>query len=171
MSNKQDREHKELENLIKDPRYSRKFWQSVGNAIASRPAVRLDASYDKDGNETFNSMLDRYTYESLKGDIDKLCKDGREPTQLEMIMQAQMIRARFDTSAATFVRDTLGAKPVDESKMDMDVRNPYENLSDEELELLNNYRKEQERKALEEAKPQIVEDTRKPRNVDILTSD
>lgn len=82
-----------------------------------------------------------------------------------------MIRARFDTSAATFVRDTLGAKPVDESKMDMDVHNPYENLSDEELELLDNYRKEQERQALEEAKPQIVEDTRKPRNVDILTSD
>ena len=53
-----------------------------------------------------------------------------------MILQCQIVKARCDTSAATFVRDTLGAKPVDESKIDASVTNPYESLSDEELEAL-----------------------------------
>ena len=52
MSNKQDRENKELQNCIKDPRYARQFWRSVGTAIANRPAVRTPTTLDKDGNET-----------------------------------------------------------------------------------------------------------------------
>ena len=52
-----------------------------------------------------------------------------------------MVKARFDTQAAIFVRDTLGAKPVDESKMDATLSaNQYEQLTDEELELLAAHR-------------------------------
>ena len=58
-----------------------------------------------------------------------------------MILHCQMIKARTDTAAATFIRDTLGAKPVDESQIDANVNNPYENLTDEELEMLANFRK------------------------------
>ena len=58
-----------------------------------------------------------------------------------MILACQMVKARFDTQAAIFVRDTLGAKPVDESKMDATLSaNQYEQLSDEELELLAAHR-------------------------------
>ena len=53
-----------------------------------------------------------------------------------MMLHCQIVKARYDTAAATFVRDTLGAKPVDESKIDAQVNNPYESLSDEELELI-----------------------------------
>ena len=39
----------------------------------------------------------------------------------------------------------MGAKPVDESKVAATVSNPYEDLSDEELELLAKHREEQAR--------------------------
>ena len=59
-----------------------------------------------------------------------------------------MVKARTDTSAAVFIRDTLGAKPVDESKVDAQLSNPYEQLTDEELEML---RAAREKKMLEAA--------------------
>ena len=57
-----------------------------------------------------------------------------------MILACQMIKARTDTAAATFIRDTLGAKPVDESKIEQRNINTYETLTDEELELLQQHR-------------------------------
>ena len=146
MSNKQDRENKELQNCIKDPRYARQFWRSVGTAIANRPAVRTPTTLDKDGNETMQSIIENYSYNKLKQDIERMTHDkNTEPTEIEMIMQCQMVRARYDTAAATFIRDTMGAKPVDESKVAATVSNPYEDLSDEELELLAKHREEQAR--------------------------
>ena len=146
MSNKQDRENKELQNCIKDPRYARQFWRSVGTAIANRPAVRTPTTLDKDGNETLQSIIENYSYNKLKADIERMTHDkNTEPTEIEMIMQCQMVRARYDTAAATFIRDTMGAKPVDESKVAATVSNPYEDLSDEELELLAKHREEQVR--------------------------
>lgn len=146
MSNKQDRENKELQNCIKDPRYARQFWRSIGTAIANRPAVRTPTTLDKDGNETLQSIIESYSYDKLKADIERATHDkNTEPTEIEMIMQCQMVRARYDTAAATFIRDTMGAKPVDESKVAATVSNPYEDLSDEELELLAKHREEQAR--------------------------
>ena len=146
MSNKKDRETKELQNCIKDPRFARQFWRSVGVAIANRPAVRTPTTLDKDGNETMQSLIENYSYNKLKQDIERATHDKNvEPTEIEMIMQCQMVRARYDTAAATFIRDTMGAKPVDESKVAATVSNPYEELSDEELELLAAHREEQAR--------------------------
>lgn len=154
MSNKNIRERKELESLFADPKYCRQAWKSVGQAIALQPAAKPSGFYDKDGNETFNSLLERYSYEQLSKDIKELAKEDRAPTELEMIMKCQMMKARTDTSAAIFVRDTLGAKPVDESKVDANVHNPYEQMTDEELEVLAKFREE---KLAKENKLQIEE--------------
>ena len=153
MSNKTERERKEMQNVFADPKYSRQAWKAIGHAILQNPATKPFPVCDKDGNMTFASQIEEYSYNKLKRDIAQI-SDGkeREPTELEMIMQCQMIKARFDTAAATFVRDTLGAKPVDESKMDMQVNNPYEELTDEELELLAKHR---EAKQLNEPKPRL----------------
>lgn len=146
MSNKQSRDRKEVDNLFKDPKYCRQAWRSIGNAILQSPVTRMPTDYDKDGNPTLRSSLEDYSYNSLKRDIATLCKqngiDNREPTELEMIMQCQIAKARFDTNAAIFIRDTLGAKPVDESKIDATLSNPYESLTDEELALLAEHRKQ-----------------------------
>ena len=40
MSNKNDRESKEMQNLFADPKFARKAWRSVGAAIVQNPADR-----------------------------------------------------------------------------------------------------------------------------------
>lgn len=129
-----------MQNLFNDPRFSRKAWQAVGLAILQRPAQVLPPMYDKDGNETRESMVERYTYNQLASDVEAI-GGGYKPTDIEMILGCQAIHARHNTAAATFIRDTVGAKPIDESKMDTTVHNVYETLSDEELELLATRRK------------------------------
>lgn len=136
MSNKSAREWKEIQNLFADPKFSRNAWKAIGTAILQNPASRPIGQYDKDGNETFASTIEKYSYEKLASDIRELGKEDRAPTEIEMILYSQIVKARFDTAAATFVRDTLGAKPIDETKLDAQVNNPYESLSDEELELI-----------------------------------
>lgn len=149
MSNKITRDRKEMKNLFEDPKFARKAWRAVGGAILSRPCVKPIQNFDKDGNETFDSLITNYSYRSLKEDIKQLGDtENTEPTELEMIMTCQALKARVDTGAAQFIRDTSGAKPVDESKVDANVKNPYESLTDEELELIVAHReakaKEQE---------------------------
>ena len=144
MSNKDDRINKEMANLFKDPKYMRQAWQAVGHAILRNPAVKLPEDYDKQGNETMRSMVDRYCYKQLSEDLKKIATEKgeqpREVTELEMILGCQIAKARWDTAAATFVRDTVGAKPVDETKVDQTVTNDYAGMSDEELELLAEFR-------------------------------
>ena len=130
------RTDKEMKSLFQDPKYYRQAWKAVGNAILQNPAIKAPDQYDKDGNITLHSEIERYCWNKLSKDIKALGEPNREPTELEMILACQAMRARFDTSAAIFVRDTLGAKPVDESKVDASMHNPYEELSDEELELI-----------------------------------
>ena len=155
MSNKNIRQRKEMENLFSDPKFARQAWKAVGAAIAMQPAVKPIAMYDKEGQETLCSQIERYSYSKLSKDIAELGKENREPTELEMILHCQMVKARTDTSAAVFIRDTLGAKPVDESKVDAQLSNPYESLTDEELEALQAMRAQ---KALDVASAeQLVE--------------
>ena len=140
MINKTYREIGELKGLFADPRYVRQAWKSVGNAILMNPAKKPLERTDKDGNETYESRLEKYTYEDLNRDLKAIQGKDREPTELEMILACQAVKARTDTSAAVFIRDTLGAKPVDESKNDVTV-NAYDTLSDEELELIAELRR------------------------------
>lgn len=142
MSNKELRELKEMKNIFADPKYAREAWKSVGRAILGNPAIKpCVVTYDREGNPSLSTQIEEYSYNKLKRDIEALGEPDREPTELEMIMQCQMLKARWDTAAAIFVRDTLGAKPVDESKVDAQINNPYEQLSDEELEALAEMRK------------------------------
>lgn len=152
MSNKELREYKEMKNLFGDVKFSRDAWKAVGLAILQNPATKpANATIDKDGNPTLSAMIEAYSYNKLKRDIEALGEPDREPTELEMIMMCQTIKARYDTNAAMFIRDTLGAKPVDESKISAQVNNPYETLSDEELDMLA---KAREQKALQQINEQ-----------------
>ena len=134
--NKDLRELKETMNVFSDPRTQREAWRSLGIKLLNNPATKAPEQLDKDGNPTLASSIEQYTYRQLVNDIKRSEQPDREPTEIEMILACQMVKARFDTQAAIFVRDTLGAKPVDESKMDATLSaNQYEQLTDEELEL------------------------------------
>lgn len=157
MSNKKSRTQKEMENLFADPKFARKAWKAIGNAILQNPAVKPIGEFDKNGDETLGSKIEKYSYLTLSEDLKTLGTEARQPTELEMIIQCQIAKARYDTAAAVFVRDTLGAKPVDESKVDANISNPYENLTDEELELLAKHRAEKAENADKE--PALTENT------------
>lgn len=139
--NKDLRELKETMNVFSDPKTQREAWRSLGIKLLNNPATKAPEQLDKDGNPTLASSIEQYTYRQLVNDIKRSEQPDREPTEIEMILACQMVKARFDTQAAIFVRDTLGAKPVDESKMDATLSaNQYEQLTDEELELLAAHR-------------------------------
>ena len=57
------------------------------------------------------------------------------------------------------MRDTLGAKPVDESKWQGEISNPYESMTDDELEALQAYR---EKKAMEQQQLQQLQQPATP---------
>ena len=140
VSNKSYRELLETRNVFADPAYCREAWKSVGTAILLSPAIGCIGDIDtKDGS------IESYTYDKLCRELKEIDgKDkGRQPTELEMIFHCQAARARFDTSAAVFVRDTVGAKPIDESKVTVG-RSQYEEMSDDELEALLRYRQQRD---------------------------
>lgn len=140
MSNKQEREYKEGKNLFGDPKFARDAWRSVGMAILQSPASSKTEALDKEGCPTVDTQIESYGYASLARDIATLQKEDREPTELEMILRCQAIHARHNPASATFIRDTVGAKPVDESKAEVTNINPFAELSDDELEALAAYR-------------------------------
>lgn len=145
MSNKEDRMLKETLSHFADPRYSRKAWNSVAWKILNSPAARPGTTLDKNGEETTESKIANYSYQQLTKDlaaIEGATGESREPTELDMILACQIQHARHSTAAAAFVRDTVGAKPVDEAKVQAEVTNTYEQLTDEELELLRQLREE-----------------------------
>lgn len=131
--------------LFSDPATARAAWRSVGQAILNNPAAKPIPVFDKNGNQTVDSSLEQLSYEQLMRSVkDIQTGKDREPTELEMIMGCQIHRARYDTQAAVFVRDTMGARPIDESKVTATVQNEYEHLSDEELEALAAMRAEKD---------------------------
>ena len=150
--NKKDRQAKEMQNLFKDPRYARMAWRNVGLAILSSPAVKPLGGSGKDGADTYDDMVEKYSYNSLAKDVQSLVdaagkpQEPREPTELEMIFRCQAIHARHNPASAQFIRDTVGAKPIDESKVEQTNLNVYETLTDDELEALSAYREERQRK-------------------------
>ena len=142
MSNKEEREQKEMKNLFGDPKTARLAWRSVGAAILQSPCSQRVDVYDKEGSPSLDTQVEQYGYASLKRDLSILSKGdtNREPTELEMIFRCQAIHARHNPASATFIRDTVGAKPVDESKSEVTNINPYDELTDDELEALAAYR-------------------------------
>lgn len=136
ISNRSYRELLETKNVFADPAYCREAWKSVGQAILLSPAIGCIGDID-----TRDGAIEEYTYNKLCRELKEIDGKGkgRQPTELEMIFHCQAARARFDTSAAVFVRDTVGAKPVDESKVTVG-RSQYEDMSDDELEALLRYR-------------------------------
>lgn len=152
MDNKKDRIMKETLSHFADPKYSRKAWNSVAWKILNSPAAKPGVQYDKDENQTENSRIENYSYEKLAADLEAIDgsvgKETREPTELDMILACQIQHARHNTNSAAFIRDTVGAKPIDETKLQAEVSNTYEHLSDEELELLKKLREEKAAAAL-----------------------
>lgn len=148
LTNKQIREQREFETLFKNPKHARAMWaQNVIDRYA-KPALEPIQIVDKDGNLTPTSQIEIAVWRHLKRELEEMGLD-RLPTEGEMMEACQQYYSRHNASSYTARRDSMGAKPIDETKQTHTVNNPLEDLSDEELIVMQ--------KALEEHRQKLLE--------------
>lgn len=156
LTNKQIRDQREFETMFKNPKHARAMWaQNVIDRYA-KPALKPIQIFDKDGNLTPTSQIELAVWEHLKEELEAQGSD-RLPTEGEMMEACQQYYSRHNAASYTARRDSMGAKPIDETKQNLSVNNPLEDLSDEELIVMQKALEEhraKEQKLLEEAKKQ-----------------
>lgn len=133
---KSEREEREYKSLFTDERYAKRAWKEfIGSSLQS-PGKALPTQYDKNDNPTRESDIDLMAYKNVKARLEA---DGveREPMQAELIVEAAVIRARFQDSTFNVLLDRTAGKVKEEVTVNS---NPYEELSDDELEALLAYR-------------------------------
>lgn len=144
ISNKLQRETREFESLYRNPKYARAAWaEKVYDrwSAEAQPPIQI---YDEKGNLTPQSQVENAVWKNL---LDEFKRRGisRKPTNGEMTEACQDYYSRHNSSVYVARRDSMGAKPVDESKQQVQVDNPLEGMSDEELlvmqKALEDYRK------------------------------
>lgn len=146
LTNKQIRDQREFETMFKNPKHARSMWaQNVIDRYA-KPALEPIKIYDKDGNLTPTSQIEIAVWNHLKAELEE-AGSSRLPTEGEMMEACQQYYSRHNASSYTARRDSMGAKPVDETKQNLTMNNPLEELSDDELEVMQ--------KALEEHRAKL----------------
>lgn len=132
LTNKQIREQREFETMFKNPKHARAMWAQTVIDRYAKPALEPIKIYDKDGNLTPTSQIELAVWAHLKQELEAMGSD-RLPTEGEMMEACQQYYSRHNASSYTARRDSMGAKPIDETKQNVQVNNPLEDLSDDEL--------------------------------------
>lgn len=139
---KSEREVREYISVYADERYAKKAWKQLIGSALEGPAKVLPASYDpKTGEPTFQSQLDQMAYSNVKARLKAEGKD-REPMQAELIVESQILRARFTDTTFNTILDRTAGKVKDEIAVN---KSAFEDLTDEELALLAEHRKASEK--------------------------
>lgn len=137
LTNKQIREQREFETLFKNPKHARAMWaQNVIDRYA-KSALEPILLYDRDGNLLPTSQIEQVVWRHLKDELKSMGND-RLPSEGEMMEACQQYYSRHNAASYVARRDSMGAKPVDETKQNVSVYNPLENLSDDELLVMQN---------------------------------
>lgn len=133
---KSEREEREYKSLFTDERYAKRAWKEfIGSSLQS-PGKALPTQFDKNDNPTRESDIDAMAYNNVKARLEAAGQE-REPMQAELIVEAAVIRARFQDSTFNVLLDRTAGKVKEEVTVNS---NPYEELSDDELEALMAYR-------------------------------
>lgn len=139
---KSEREVREYISVYADERYAKKAWKQLIGSALEGPAKVLPTSYDpKTGEPTFQSQLDQMAYSNVKARLKAEGKD-REPMQAELIVESQILRARFTDTTFNTILDRTAGKVKDEIAVN---KSAFEDLTDEELALLAEHRKASEK--------------------------
>jgi hypothetical protein len=158
LTNKEIRDQREFETMFKNPKHARAMWSQNVIDRYVKPAMKPIPIYDKDGNLTPTSQIELAVWNHLAEEIAATGSD-RLPSEGEMMEACQQYYSRHNASAYTARRDSMGAKPIDETKQQISAYNPLEDLSDEELlvmqKALEDYHEKQ--KAIEAPKGETAE--------------
>lgn len=134
---KAEREVREYKSLFTDERFAKKAWKELMGSSLEGPGKKLPVTYDpKTGEATFQSQLDQMAYDNVK---DRLVAQGldREPMNAELIVESNILRARFNDTTFTTLLDRTAGKVKEELTVN---KSAFEDLTDEELELLAAHR-------------------------------
>jgi hypothetical protein len=136
---KPEREQKEYASLFTDERYAKRAWKQFISKSLQSDAVALPNFIDAHGNVTPQSEIYDAAYRSVKR---RLRDEGldREPMKAEVLIEASVIRAAFDTNTLNLILDRTAGKVKEEISIGT---GQYEELSDEELQLLAAHRTKQ----------------------------
>ena len=155
LTNKQIREQREFETMFKNPKHARATWAQAVIDRYAKPALEPIIIIDKDGNPTPTSQIETAVWKHLKAELEASGQD-RLPTEGEMMEACQQYYSRHNAASYTARRDSMGAKPVDETKQQVSVHNPLEDLSDEELFVMQKALEDHRQKLALEAKSEEV---------------
>ena len=145
---KQLREQREFQTLFKNPKHARSMWALNVIDRYTKTAFEPILVEDKDGNLSPQSQIENAIWKHLKNELEEQGLD-RLPTEGEMMEGCQAYYARHNAASYTARRDSMGAKPIDESKQSHEINNPFSKYTDEELLVME--------KALEEHKKCLPE--------------
>jgi|LGOV01.1.fsa_nt_gb hypothetical protein len=126
------REELEYKSRFTDKRYAKQAWKELMAKSLEGDADELGTFEDNRGNETPQSIIYRKAYEAVARRLKK-AELVRKPQQAEVIVQANIIRAAFDNQTFNTIMDRTAGKVKDEIEFSA---NQFEELTDEELELL-----------------------------------
>lgn len=132
MTNREIGEQREFEALFANPKSARVQWQQEVAKRYAKPAMKPIVLTDKDGNETKESVIERNIWNHILEE-HRQAGINRLPSEGEMMEACQQYYARHNAASYVARRDSMGAKPIDETKQNLQVNNPLEELSDEEL--------------------------------------
>lgn len=131
-TNKEMRDRREFENLFSNPKSARAQWQKNVYTAYCRPVTGPTLIYNDKGMLTEESQVESIVYSNL---VSRMKAEGvsRYPTEAEFMEACQQYYSRHNATAYAARRDSMGAKPVDETKQQITMTNPLENLTNEEL--------------------------------------
>ena len=140
---KEEREEREYQSLFSDQRFAKTAWRKVIAEALGSDGKALPTIYDsKTGEPTLNSEIDLMAYNNVKKRLEAQGKT-REPAQAELIVECQILRARFADTPFNTILDRTAGKVKEEVAI---TDNPYDDLSDDELEMLLMYRQQKSEK-------------------------
>lgn len=129
---KKERELREYQSLFTDERYAKQAWKTfIGNSLESDAAV-LPVFLDAKGNVSPQSEIYNVAYANVKQRLEAKGL-SRPPMKAEVLVETNVIRAAFDTQVFNTLLDRTAGKVKEEISVG---KGAYEDLSDEELELL-----------------------------------
>lgn len=133
---KPEREEREYKSLFTDERYAKKAFKQLIDKSLRSDAPILPDFVDHTGNTTPQSEIYRAAYNSVQ---KRLEDEGlsRKPMKAEILVEAATIRAAFDTSTLNVILDRTAGKVKEEISIGT---GQYEDLTDDELQLLAEHR-------------------------------
>lgn len=143
--NTRNRFEKEKEALLSNQAGARAMLKqaalaSVCKIVDMAPTPKY--TYLRDGTpvETPESQYIREAWAELEAESMQSGQPRRPPTKWDIMMRCQINIGMASAAHFVNVRDTIGLKPVDESKQEMVITTEYDSLTDEELKLLKEHR-------------------------------